>query len=155
VGVKRKLTVLGLIVSVATIVGTLLVRDTRPVLIRMPFGLNQETGDHNYVLFNPFRDRAPERAATAYLEAMRQGNCADAEKLSTNPELPNELTCEQFQKEYRDERDLFVQRLRDRQKKRGDVVLYYSNSGAGVEGNWVAVRWSGDRWRVVGFNKLW
>jgi hypothetical protein len=104
---------------------------------------------------NPFRDRSPERAAAAYPEAMRRGNCVDAERLSTNPELPNELTCEQLQNEYRDERNLFVQRLRDRKENGGDVVLYYSNSGVGVEGNWVAVRRSGDGWRVVGFNKLW
>ena len=61
---------------------------------------------------------------------------------------------EQLQNEYRDERNLFVQRLRDRKENGGDVVLYYSNSGGGVEGNWV-VRRSGDGWRVVGFNKLW
>jgi hypothetical protein len=153
--VRRKLAVLGVAVTAAAIVGVALVRDTRPVLIRMPFGLNQETGDHNYVLFNPFRDRSPERAAAAYLESMRRGNCADAERLSTNPELPNELTCEQLQDEYRDERNLFVQRLRDRKENTGDVVLYYSTSGVGVEGNWVAVRRLGDGWRVVGFNKLW
>ena len=152
---RRKLAVLCAVVTFATIVGAVLVRDTRPVLIRMPFGLNQETGDHNYVLFNPFRDRSPERAAAAYLEAMQRGNCVDAERLSTNPDLPNELTCEQLQNEYRDERNLFVQRLRDRKENGGDVVLYYSNAGVGVEGNWVAVRRSGDGWRIVGFNKLW
>jgi len=89
---------------------------------------------------------------------MRRGSCAEAEKLSTNPELPNELTCEQLQNEYRDKRDvrdLFVQRLRDRKDSQGDVILYYSNRGAGVEGNWVAVRRSGVDWRVVGFNKIW
>ena len=89
---------------------------------------------------------------------MGRGNCVDAERLSTNPELPNKLTCEQLQDEYRDERNLrnlFVQRLRDRKENGGDVVLYYSNSGVGVEGNWVAVRRAGDSWRVVGFNKIW
>lgn len=121
----------------------------------MPFGLNHETGDHNYVLFNPFRDRAPEQAADAYLEAMRRGNCAEAARLSTNPNLPNELTCDQLQNEYRNARNLFVQRLRDRKENQGNVVLYYSNSGAGVEGNWVAVRQTGAGWRVVSFNKIW
>ncbi len=135
--------------------GAILVRATHPVLIRMPFGLNQETGDHNYVLFNPFRDRAPEQAAAAYLEAMRRGKCTDAEGLSTNPELPNELSCEQLQNEYPKLRNLFVQRLRDRKESGSDVILYYSNAGRGVEGNWVAVRRSGAGWRVVGFNKIW
>ena len=142
---------------IAAIVGALLAHDSHPVLLRAPFSINQLSGeDHNYVLFNPFRDRSPERAAAAYLDAMRRGSCADAEKLSTNLSLPNALTCEQMQDEYRDHRSLFVQRLRDRRKDRSDIVLYYSNTG--YEGNWVAVRRpGGDRagWRVVGFNKIW
>ena len=151
-GVRRKLAVLGVVV-IAAVAAAVLGRDARPVLIRMPFWLNQETGDHNYVLFNPFRDRSPERAAAAYLDAMRRGNCTDAEKLSTNLVLPNALTCEQMQSEYRDHRSLFVQRLRDRRREGNDVVLYYSNTG--YEGNWVAVRRPGGDWRVVGFNKIW
>jgi hypothetical protein len=144
-----------MVVVVAALVGAALVRDTRPVLIGMPFGLNQETDDHNYVLFNPFRDRSPERAAAAYLEAMRRGNSSDAGKLSANPYLPNKWTCEEMQSEYGRERSLFVQRLRDRRENQGDVVLYYSDSGKGVEGNWVGVRRFGDDWRVIGFNKIW
>jgi hypothetical protein len=155
VGVKSKRAILGLVVLIVVIAGTVFVQDRRPVLIRMPFGLNQETGDHNYVLFNPFRDRSPERAAAEYLEAMRRGDCADAQRRSTNLELPNGLTCEQLQYESRNYRDLFVQPLRDRNESRGDVVLYYSNCRCGVEGNWIAVRRSGDDWRVVGFNKIW
>ncbi|MBI3478015.1 MAG: hypothetical protein HY010_19955 [Acidobacteria bacterium] len=154
---RRNLAVLG-VVGIAAVAAAVLGRDVRPVLIRMPFGVNQETGDHNYVLFNPFRDRSPEHAAAAYLDAMRSGNCTDAAKLSTDLVLPNALTCEEMQSEYRDHRSLFVQRLRDRRKEGSDVVLYYSDTGVGVEGNWVAVRQlGGDRagWRVVGFNKIW
>ena len=152
--VRRKVAVLGVVV-IASVAAAVLGRDARPVLIRMPFGINQESGDHNYVLFNPFRDRSPERAAAAFLDAMRRGNCTDAEKLSTNLVLPNALTCEQIQSEYRDHRSLFVQRLRDRNESRGDVLLYYSNTGVGVEGNWVAVRRSGGGWHVIEFNKIW
>lgn len=144
-----------MVVVVAALAVAMFVRNTRPVLIRMPFGRNQETDDHNYVLFNPFRDRSPERAAAAYLEAMRRGNCSDAGKLSVNPYLPSKWTCEEMQSEYGGERELFVQRLRDRKENQGDVVLYYSNSGEGIEGNWVGVRRFGGDWRVVGFNKIW
>jgi hypothetical protein len=150
--VRRKLAVLGVVV-IAAAAAAVLGRDARPVLIRMPFGINKETGDHNYVLFNPFRDRSPEHAAAAYLDAMRRGNCADAEKLSTNLVLPNQFTCEEMQREYRNDRNLFVQRLRDRKENGSDVLLYYSNSG--YEGNWLAVRRSGGNWRVVDFNKIW
>ena len=151
-GVRRTLAVLGVLV-IATLAIAALSRDVRPVLIRMPFGINHETGDHNYVLFNPFRDRSPERFAYEYLDAMRSGNCTDAAKLSANLVLPNQFTCEQMQSEYRNHRNLFVQRLRDRNGNGSDVLLYYSNSG--YEGNWVAVRRSGRDWRVVAFNKIW
>ena len=153
--VRWKLTVLGVATVLAATVASVLVRDAGPVLIRMPFGLNQETGDHNYVLFNPFRDRSPERVAEAYLEAMRRGDCADAGKLSTNPILPNGYTCEGLQSEYSNVRDRFAQRLRDRRENMGEVILYYSNSGEGVEGNWIGIRRFGGEWRVVGFNKIW
>ena len=94
---------------IAAIVGALLARDSNPVLWRAPFSINQLSGeDHNYVLFNPFRDRSPERVADAYLEAMRRGSCTDAEKLTINIVLPNRLTCEQIQAEYRKVRNLFV-----------------------------------------------
>jgi hypothetical protein len=155
--VKRNLTVTG-VVLIAAIVGALLARDAHPVLWRAPFSINQLSGeDHNYVLFNPFRDRSPERAAAPYLEAMRRGSCKDAEKFTANVVLPNRFTCEQMQSGYRKVRNLFVQRLRDRRKDGNVVVLYYSNTG--YEGNWVAVRqpggeWGGD-WRVVEFNKTW
>lgn len=154
---KWKITAAGVLL-VAVIVGALLTRDAHPVLWRAPFSVNQLSGeDHNYVLFNPFRDRLPERAAAAYLEAMRRGSCPDAEKLTASLVLPNQFTCEQMQSEYRNVRSLFVQRLRDRRKDGDVVVLYYSNTG--YEGNWVAVRqlggeWGGS-WRVVEFNKIW
>lgn len=147
---KWKLTAAGIVLIV--VIGALLARDARPVLWRAPFSINQLSGeDHNYVLFNPFRDRSPERAAAAYLGAMRRGNCKDAEKLTTNIVLPNRFTCEQMQSEYRNVRNLFVQRLRDRRQDGNVVVLYYSNTE--YEGNWVAVRQLGgdylvapDRW---------
>ena len=143
---------------IAAVTAALLARDSRPVLWRAPFSINHLSGeDHNYVLFNPFRDQSPERVATAYLEAMRRGSCTDAEKLTANIVLPDRFTCEQMQSEYRNVRSLFVQPLRDRRKDGGVIVLYYSNNG--YTGNWVAVRqpggeWGGG-WRVVEFNKIW
>ena len=74
------------------IAGALMARDTHPILWRAPFSINQLSGeDHNYVLFNPFRDRSPEGAAAVYLGTMRRGNCADAENLTANIVLPREL----------------------------------------------------------------
>jgi hypothetical protein len=87
---------------------------------------------------------------------MRRGSCTDAEKLAANVILPNRLTCEQMLSEYRNVRNLFVQRLRDRRGDNGIIILYYSKTG--YEGNWVAVRPEVGRageWRVVEFNKIW
>lgn len=151
---KWKVIVAGAVLMVAAIVGALVARNTYPVLCRAPFSVNRLSGqDHNYVLFNPFRDRSPERVADAYLEAMRRGSCADAEKLTANLILPNRFTCDQMQSEYHNVRGLFVQRLRDRRKDGGMVALYYSNTG--YEGNWVTMRQVGDDWRVLEFNKIW
>jgi len=123
------------------------------VLVRIPYHRNQLSGYYNYVLFNPFRNRLPERAAANYLDAMRRGNCSDASAVAESPALPNDFTCEQLQQEESKNRDLFIQPLRDRRDVTGDVSLYYSKTG--YEGNWVELRKTSAGWRVVGFSKIW
>jgi len=110
-------------------------------------------GSYNYAVFNPFRDRSAERAATAYIEAMRRGDCSEAARRGTNVVLPNQRSCEQMQEDYRDYRAAFVQPLRDRFDGQNEVILYYSNNG--YTGNWVTVKRFGDSWSVVEFNKFW
>ena len=153
---KRKFTISGLVVLVITVASAFLVWDTHPVLIRMPFELTPRNGRSQSRALTLFWDRSPERTAGAYLEAMRRGDCADAERLSTHPELPNGWTCAQLENEWPNQRDLFVRPLSDRKESGGVVVLYYSGKcECGVEGNWVGVRRSSDGWRVVGFNRIW
>ena len=148
---KQRLLITGLVVSVA--ITTALIASRRPVLMRVPHTENRLEWGYNFVLFNPFRDRSPELVAKAYLDAMSRGNCSEAASVSSNPQMPNDLTCEQLQREYSKYRQLFLQPLRDRKDVNGDVLLYYSRTG--YEGNWVMVRSLTGQWRVVGFNKIW
>jgi len=142
-----------LLVVIAGVSTAFMMASKSPVLLRIPYHRNQLSGDYNYVLFNPLRDRLPERAAAAYLDAMRRGNCSDASALAQNPSMPNDLTCEQLQQEESKYQWLFVQPLRDRREVTGAVFLYYSTTG--YEGNWIQVRNTPAGWRVVGFNKIW
>ena len=128
-------------------------RNTRPVLLRLPYRTNSAMGNYNWVVFNPFRDRSVERVAAAYLNAMHQGNCVGAANFGRNVVLPNGFNCQQMQAEYREHLDLFVQPLRDRTDGRDASILYYSWNG--YTGNWVTLGRSGNDWRVVEFNKFW
>src|SRR5215813_6738269 len=96
---KRTATVAAIVIA-AFVVWTAATRNTSPVLIHIPFRTNSVMGSYNYAIFNPFRDRSAERAATAYIEAMRRGDCSEASKYSKNIVLPNGMTCEQIQTEY-------------------------------------------------------
>jgi hypothetical protein len=149
---KRAALVVGIVI-VALLLWAATVRRSRPVLIRLPFNTNSVVGSYNYVVFNSFRDRAPERVATAYVEAMRQGDCSEASKYGISVVLPNQMNCEQMQAEHSHYRAAFVQRLRDRSDGQNEIILYYSNNG--YEGNWVTVKRFGGSWSVVEFNKFW
>jgi len=110
-------------------------------------------GRYNYAVFNPFRDRSAERAAAAYIEAMRRGDCLEAAKHGRNVVLPNQMSCQQMQADYHDYRAAFVQRLRDRADGENETILYYSNNG--YEGNQVTVQRFGDSWSVAEFDNFW
>ena len=49
-------------------------------------------GEPEFTIFNPFRDRSPERTAEAFLEQMRSGTCTEAVTgLNNTPEYNEEL----------------------------------------------------------------
>jgi hypothetical protein len=100
---KRAAVVL-VIVIVALLIWAAVNRQSRPVLVHIPFKTNSMAGSYNYAVFNPFRDRSVERVAAKYVGAMKLGNGAEAMKYSRDVVLPNDMTCEQMQVEYRDYR---------------------------------------------------
>src|SRR3981189_523646 len=123
-----------------------------PMNVPMPAN-SRLMGRYNYAVFNPFRDRSAERAAAAYIEALRRGDCLEATKHGRNVVLPDHMSCQQMQAEYPDYRAAFVHRLRDRSDGQNEAILNYSNNGC--EGNQVAVQRFGDSWSVVEFNMFW
>jgi hypothetical protein len=137
---------------VALLVWSVATRNWRPVLIHLPIPVHSVRWDTEYAVFNPFRDRAPERVAHIYLEAMKRGDCPDATKHSRNVVLPNNMTCEQMQMEYHGAAP-FLQRFRDRSGGGNETILTYSDDGYTF--NEVTLRRFGDSWSVVEFSKFW
>ena len=149
---KRIFTIVGAALA-AFLVATIATRHSRPVLVRAPFKTNVFEGTANYALFNPFRDRSPEHAAAAYLDAMSQRNCDEASRFAESPPMPSVSQCEQGQRENSKDRQLFLQPLRDRRDTDNQVKLYYSRTG--YEGNWIIVQRTAGEWKVVMFAKIW
>jgi hypothetical protein len=143
------ITIAAIIAFLMWSVGT---RHSRPVLVHLPLPIHSVRWDTKYAVFNPFRDRAPERIAQAYLESMNRSNCSDAAKYGRNVGLPNNFTCEQMLKEYHGTAP-FLQRFRDRSDNGGDATLWYSDDGYTF--NEVTLRRFGNSWEVVEFSKFW
>jgi hypothetical protein len=137
---------------VAVLVWSFATRNSQPVLIHLPIPVHSVRWDTKYAVFNPFRDRAPERVAQIYLEAMKRGDCSDAAKHSRSAVLPNNMTCEQMQEEYHGTAP-FLQRFRDRSDNGNETILFYSDDGYTFSE--VTLRRFGDSWSVVKFSKFW
>src|SRR3954466_14315929 len=89
-----------LVFFVALLLTAYAVRDTHPALVRFSHHRNAVSGEY-FVILNPFRDRAPERKAAEYLQALRRGDCRTVVGTSVEFRLPNDLSCEQFIGEHR------------------------------------------------------
>lgn len=137
---------------IALLVWSFATRHWRPVLIHLPIPIHSVRWDTEYAVFNPFRDREPERVADAYLAAMKRGDCPEAAKHSRNVVLPNNMTCEQMQAEYHGTAP-FLQSFRDRSDNGNEVILTYSDNGYTFHE--VKLRRFGDSWKAVEFSKFW
>jgi hypothetical protein len=130
---------------------SLFILRSRPVVI----GLG-ESGDpvHEPVfsLMNPFRDRAPERAASALLEDLKRGDYrAAVSKISDRTALNDERLARE--KENR----LQSWRLMNRSDRGGETKLFYRVARGSASANdsplWITVKRSGgDHWRVVNYD---
>jgi hypothetical protein len=104
-----------------------------------------------FILFNPLRDRSPERVVEQFLEQLKTGDCAKA--VSRLPiQLDKQLTmCE---KEGQAALDAWT--LKDRSESDGVVTLHYALRREGFEGfggdSFFQIQeFSGD-WRIIGVN---
>lgn len=138
---------------VALLLTAYAVRDSHPALLRLSHHRNAVSGEYNFVVLNPFRDRGPERKAAEYLQALRQGDCGRVAATSVEFRLPNDQSCEQFIGEHRGYVDGYSFPLRDVTRSHDDVLLYYSKTG--YEFTAVRVTKSASEWKVNGFEMFW
>ena len=148
----KRLATITLVGTVALLIWSVATRKSRPVLMHLPIPVHSIRWDTEYAVLNPFRDRAPERVAQLYLEAMQRGDCSGAASNSRNVVLPNNMTCDQMQEEYRGSAP-FLQRFRDRSGDDNEAILSYSDDGYTFTE--VTVKRFSDSWRVVQLTKFW
>jgi hypothetical protein len=138
-----------------TIVFVLWLNFLAPPGLPLSFARSPVSGNHKFVLFNPFRDRRSEQAAQRFFDIIKSGDCGDFNSLAQGVPLPNNLTCEELHEIVSDSnhKGVLDQRLRDRVDKGSLTWLWFSDDGYG--GNQVILEKRGERWHVVGFWKVW
>jgi hypothetical protein len=126
-----------------------------PATFPLPSARSLISGNYKFVIFNPFRDRGPERAARRFFEIIKSGDCGNFPGLASGTALPNSATCEQLHDTVSGLRykSVLDQRLRDRVDKGDSTSLWFSDDGYG--GNQVTLEKRGSQWHVIGFWKVW
>jgi hypothetical protein len=131
---------------------------SRPVLMHLLAETDCACGDFHeevsgLVIRNPFRDRAPEKAANLFFEKLRQGQCAG---YPADPAMGIQLC-----KYALEEHSVANWRLVNRQDQEQHVLLYYKLTKLGVENlphhnltgeGEVAVTETGGKWFVTGYS---
>lgn len=102
----------------------------------------------DFTIFNPFRDRSPERSAEAFLELMKASQCEQAMSvLPDTPEYRQEI-CEREK-----ESPLMSWQLTNRNDEPQKVRMYYwvkRQTYSGYQGQlWITVEKGGEQWQVT------
>ena len=101
-----------------------------------------------FAIFNPFRDRSPERSAEAFLTATRAGQCAQAMSPLVASSQHKQEVCEREQRY-----PLVDWRLANRTDQPDRTRMYYRAARTAYEGYegqlWVTLEKSGEDWKVV------
>lgn len=116
----------------------------RPVFLRGPsFGSHR--GEPGFVLFNPFRDKEPEKSADQFLTGLKAGKCSEV--VINLPAERQQHICEK-QEEY----PLKSWELKNREDKTEKITLYYRH----VSGNtnipehlWLDARLLAGKWEIT------
>lgn len=117
-----------------------------PILVRVP-DLDSTRGYPLLVIYNPFRDKAPEIAAQHFLESLRDGRCADSVS-SFNRERSIDICAKQSQY------PLLDWKLIDLTEEGGSYQLTYkhqSRNAVGDEDMRVWVKRVEQDWKVDSF----
>lgn len=106
-----------------------------------------------FTIFNPFRDRGPERGAEAFLEMLRAGRCEQAVAGLAVTDEYRQDTCER-EKKY----PLVSWRLMNRTEMPQGVKMYYhvwrDNHRDGYGSMWVTVGERGGRWEATDLDRF-
>lgn len=151
VRVNLKKAVLRVLVFLAAllvgITAYLYVSRSNPVVYRYMLR-GDPVNEPEFTIFNPFRDRSPERTAEAFLEQMRSGKCTDAVAVLSHAADYNEEMCE------RESRlPLVAWRLENRSGDAAKVRMYYEvhrkTYPPAYRGQlWITVERRGADWQV-------
>jgi hypothetical protein len=137
------------IILVVIMVIALYLAFSGPVLLRMNSG--PMIGDSGLTIFNPFRSRAPERCAEAFLELMKAGRCEEAIATVSDGLETRETVCEN-EKSY----PLSSWRLRTREddSHKSSLSFWYRRDGYEAEDRlFVWVEKNGEQWRVTNYRR--
>jgi len=138
---KKRILTLG--ISLASVLVILyLIR--RPVFLRAP-SFYSVLGQPGFVLFNPFRDKEPEKSADGFLNGLKVGDCFGVVK--NLPAEQQSHICEK-QKQY----PLKAWRLKDRDDIDQKTVLFYwhfSGDSYEPERLWLDSQLRDGKWEIT------
>ena len=147
--------VIRLLIVAATLmlgmVAYLFVMQSRSVLYRY-FEAGNPTKEPAFTIFNPFRDRHPEKSAENFLQRLKEGDCQSAMS-----GLAYELQYQQDTCEHEKTNALTSWRLRNRTDESESVRIFYQvgrQKYFGLEGQvWMTVEKRGDQWQVTRYDR--
>jgi len=147
--------VIKLVILAATlmlgIVAYLFVMQSGPVLYRY-FEAGSPTREPAFTIFNPFRDRHPERSAEDFLQRLKDGDCQ-----SPMAGLAHGLQYQQDTCEHEKTNALTSWQLRNRTDEPERVRMYYQvgrQKHPDLKGQvWVTVEKRGDQWQVTRYDR--
>lgn len=109
-----------------------------------------DPGDGLLVIFNPFRNRAPERCAEQFLEELKEGKCLELKAITKQN---YEYICTKEA-----EHKLLDWKMVDIKRESGKLIIFFRvlrTGYAGYDGNtWLNVEQQGDR-RDVSVFEAW
>ena len=128
----------------------LLIMQSRSVLYRY-FEAGSPTKEPAFVIFNPFRDRHPERVAEVFLERMKDGECNSLMSGFKNDPQYLQDTCER-----ENTNRLTSWRIRNRTDEAQSVKMYYQVDGHNYSDGqlWMTVEKRGDQWQVTRYDRI-
>ena len=147
--------VLKLLIVAATlmlgIAAYLFVMQSRSVLYRY-FEAGNPTKEPAFAIFNPFRDRQPERSAEGFLQRLNVGDCESAMS-----GLAQELQYQKDTCEHEKTNPLTSWRIRNRTDEPQSVRMYYQvgrQKYPDLKGQvWITVEKRGDQWQVTRYDR--